>query len=503
MDAANALRTVKLASARERIAALRAAIRRAEARSETVGGTTRLLAVLKSAVEALSERLARFEDDEDNQLLDYRQTETRVHYWTQHIPVLHSFLDLLDRSDHSSAPTELIGPLTDRLCKLLPGSEVILVADSSLNYSIVEIGGPLRRLLDELGVDPPRDFPQRVFRVAVPAVEHDQVLLHCILSHELGHPLSETFEIDKKLPSIKIDEQLLKEIYNLAKATSSDSEGQQQEFPFDELQFISLVSSRVNSTISNWIQELASDLFGLLCFGPAYLYAFIHFFSSAFRLDAASATHPPTRLRLKSLFKLLDAGYPSTRKEPAQADATIRQLVSSEYSDDGMRPSLEGSRGSHIGLSSPASDFLEGWRQIATEKIDIERGRMIEALAARTLMQEGLLDKLQSAAVSSYPKQHTYTATEYAEALRELCPLIDHCIPPVEVWRESNAACADPVSILNAGWEARILGLADFSQHLAPDDRRDPLALSRAFNSFLRKTIELNEAARLWSKATR
>jgi hypothetical protein len=58
------------------------------------------------------------------------------------------------------------------------------------------------------------------------------------------------------------------------------------------------------------ITELSSDVYGVLTFGPAFLFSFLHFTAGFQRLDASAVTHPPGRLRLRPQFMALDEMYP-------------------------------------------------------------------------------------------------------------------------------------------------------------------------------------------------
>ena len=395
-------------------------------------------------------------------LLSEQELETSIQGKTSLLPILHMLLEMVDRSDVSSVRPELLASLRRRIRLHFPQAEVILVSKIHLNYSIVEIRAPLESMLKQYGILLPSDFPQPLFLATIPAVEHDQALLHCILGHEIGHALYDSTGIESRILPIQIDEQYLKQLKTGAVKPDEGENADGSAQPLDEVSSRSALTEGVNTTVTNWIRELASDVFGLMTFGPAFLFAFLHFTAAHQRLDSAGETHPPGRLRLRLQFRLLDKNYPLD------------------------------------GFSPPTSSFLADWRQIA-QAIPLPSSNPIEHLA-RTSITDDVLDRIVNAVETALPKGIAYRADRYRRSVTELVELINAHVPPSEVLRPGATSYeqTDLVDVLNAGWETLLGGFTNFKTGLkTPNDVQVQIKL----NELLMKAIELHDAVLTWREA--
>src|SRR5258708_7242297 len=93
--------------------------------------------------------------------------------------------------------------------------------------------------------------------------------------------------------------------------------------PHSELLARQIATQEITDRINNWIEEITCDLIGIFLFGPAFYFAYTYFLLSFSRLDNASKTHPPIRLRLKLMTQLLSERYPRTTLRPTIATAVV------------------------------------------------------------------------------------------------------------------------------------------------------------------------------------
>jgi len=466
METREAFTRLKLSSIGDRCEALDRALDALQSHVHASPASKLVISGIKLALKALKEKLKRFQEDPDLEVLKDNELELRIHTVSHTLPYLHKILALIENSDVNAVPAELTAPIRRKIKDLFPSAEVIIVSSTELNYTIVDIMQYLKGdIWEKLGCQIPEGFPSKILRVSVPSVEHDQALLHCIIAHEIGHALYQENSLQKKIVDFEIPPDYLKRelvaIYSeIAKTKEQSPQG---ELPFDELEFRQSVTSRVNEVLPGWIQELGADIFGLLLFGPAYLFACVHFSLATGTLDNVSISHPANRLRLKVLFETLDARYP-----------------------DGTMYSIETSR------------FLDVWRNIAHMEQQVG---VIEAIAIYAIKEHDVLRKLQQEVEATIDAQHIFTKESYSSSLETLCPLIDAYVPPCEFLGDRRYQPAALVGILNAGWERFLSGLDKFRTHLPHSEKLTPFQLTLKFNSFLLKSMELNEAIAAWTKA--
>jgi hypothetical protein len=282
------LREIKLKTAEERCHALSLAVESFERLLDASEGRGSVLAGVKLALDELRKYLQSLKSDTGLTDLADDELETKIHFKTRIIPYLHEILGLVEHSDVASVPAELITPIGRKLKQLFPKARIMVVSSSELNYSFIEIVQFFQGVWNVLECARPKGFPEKIFRISVPAVEDDQVLLHCMLGHEIGHPLYTTNHVESKLLPVELDQAT---VSNLAKRIKTQLESSDPaDSTFGELALKTMITSRVHSVVSRWIEELGADLFALSIFGPSFLLAFIHFVSGFLLLDDASDT---------------------------------------------------------------------------------------------------------------------------------------------------------------------------------------------------------------------
>lgn len=454
------IKKTKLASTRERCLALRSELERYQSTTQLPAAPRYVVNALVKATLDFEEYLDELEKDPDLDLLTEDELENKIHFVSQHIPYLHMFLALILPSRIGGIPFELAAPLRREILKFFPDAELLVVSSPELNYRIRELAGPLRIFFDEIRRDPPADLPPTIFHVSFPSVEYDHALLHSVFAHEFGHPLYSEKNIEGKILPIKIDEDLIRFIYSNIKARASA----QTDF-IEEVEFRNQVTKAVNDTITNWIKEIAADLYAILLFGPAYLFAFIRLIVSFRRLDSGSISHPPPRLRIRLMFELLDEIFPKERT-----------------------------------YSKTTKAFLDEWRSIGQRDINFG-GRISSMVADSSLEKARAYDKLKRNVRRSLRRSQKYYATAYKKDVSSLTKYIRANVPPVEDIRNRKYSLATLVGILNAGWECFLSDLQEFRKNLPRASTLSRHEVNVEFNKFLLKAMELNDVKRSWEEA--
>lgn len=455
MSHASRLTEVKVQSSLDRCTAFGLALVNLEAKIQTSPATRLVLSLLRQINDNLAESIRSLHTTPDLDLLTPSEVERRVHRVSRNIPYLYTILGLIEHADAASVPSDLIAPLRREAQELLPGAELIVVAEPTLNYSISDIGAHLRLILTRLKLAVPNDFPTYIYRVALPSVDFNQTLLHCILAHELGHPLYEQRNIGKHISPIEVDEELVRRVHE-----SLESElrriAEEEELDLELLRspilLPTLIAKRLKSLVVNWIAELSCDVFGLCLFGPSYLYAYIYFSSGFQLLDNASESHPPNRLRLRALF------------------VALNKLYSGDAFSEGTKT------------------FLESWQSVADQ--DFDGLAVDEEVALKILERNDILKKIADAVQVSLDRSNQlYDQATYTRDLEQVGPSVRAQIPPSTIGDDLTFDAVDLKAILNAAWEEYLGGMRNFGSRLPAERARTPFGLVQSFNGFILKCM--------------
>jgi hypothetical protein len=291
------------------------------------GAPKRAIELLKALLEAIGQEI------------DQSSDERAIVLICGVIRGMGTLLQHFDNAHTAQTPRGLPQMLGALMARLEPSATLVAWPQSSYNYTIRDLLAPLKHMTQSLlskqagqaafaNVAGPLNF------VSFPRIERDNVLLHAIFGHELGHPLATEFlESERTTPRYstalrRVTDSLMTH-YNLStggKGALVGSPEQMKAF-VDGLRRVLVLRKR-------GLQELISDCVGVLIFGPSALFASYDILSLG-ELDEApgTGTYPPRRFRLRILKNLLDAeGYTSTLEsalqtaEPSISAALARYL---------------------------------------------------------------------------------------------------------------------------------------------------------------------------------
>ena len=463
MDSHRRIAALKIQSAQDRASAIVEEICRVENRVYASPGSKHLLRFVKDAAIKLQGLLEAERKIADTEPLSASELETRLHRTTKLIPYLHMLLGFVEGSDVNRAPGQLIQRLRRYVRSIIPESEIFVSAKAELNYSILDIAKPLRKLFSDSLSDTPLQsscqlLPQLLFVVNIPAVEAGEILIHGLLAHELGHPLYEKHALaDKLLPNIKVKDELIK---NLVKVLSEARKGQQNPTP--ELSLRERVTEEVTSRTAGWVVELSCDAIGIRLFGPAMFFAAVHLMIAFKHLDEGSKTHPPSRLRIKLMIRMLKQLY-SVDKWHDQLQAFMRDL------DE---------------ISADAIAARNMFDQLAIESID-----------------DRALDLIADTSSLAVLETQSYGAKQYADDSTDLTRLLINYIPPGERGSYGYAASVELASIINAGWHVFLCDFETFRKGLHVGDREARLAAKTKLHELILKALEISEMKTAWEEA--
>jgi hypothetical protein len=460
-DQGEELKRLKLESARERYQAIEAALKHFQGRIESSPATRKVIHLILRAITKIEKFIEDETANEDLLLLTDDELESRIHRVTRIIPAIHWLVSIVERSDVTAVPAEIAAPLRREIDTLYSAkAELIVTSSTDLNYSIQSLPIIKIKKLFNLDDEDLKEFPERLFIASLPSIEYDQALQHCIFGHELSHPLWDEHSIQNRLPPLIVDK---KKLTKLVEKFQKQAAGPTKDFPLEAFAEAIRAPQRVQSATVKWCEELTSDLFALAFLGPAFIFSVIYFTCSFERLDFASDTHPPSRLRLNLLFRFLDILY------------TEKTMFSQE-----------------------TAEFLMKWRHIGDAAIVVEDE--VHEIVLDTIANSKLYAGLPSIVHDLLSNLPSYTQDNYKNDIKVLCPLIDAQIPPAEYLSEGKYKPATFAGILNAGWECYLRGLTEYQARLPPGRKATTYDLKRSYNSFLLKSLELNETIRSWNE---
>jgi hypothetical protein len=187
--------------------------------------------------------------------------EQAVKRYCKFLPYLCNLLEYIEGSEIENTPAELINPLRRLTKACLPNAEVIFRSYSQLNYSYA----PLTKLLREAFKDDTftgfvQSLPNFFAVISFPKVEANNVLLHCMVAHEIGHGLyQEKNLVDKLIPLVKMDEPTIDGLAKRIVEGESNKQNVSGKNPLtdvyvsESLSVKGILTHGINKIIENWV----------------------------------------------------------------------------------------------------------------------------------------------------------------------------------------------------------------------------------------------------------
>ena len=203
--------------------------------------------------------------------------------------------EFLESSDVLAIPAAIAVYLEGASRLVLPDASLCLRADNDFNYSFEPLATTINQVITAGGLISRLPEPLALFRF--PAVARDDVLLHAILAHELGHFVDEYADLYGQvlnvagLPLFQMTKTRIASGLGLDLSATSDS----------------LLATRILAIFDNWLRELISDLVGVRLLGPAFALAAVELSDVNEEPGQGSTTHPPSSMRLHLIQSELDS----------------------------------------------------------------------------------------------------------------------------------------------------------------------------------------------------
>lgn len=462
MDSYQQIALLKLQSAQDRARAIAEEVTRVETKLYTSPGCNRVLRFVSKAASEIHNVLEGEKSLANSGILDPAEFEVRLQRTIKIIPVLHRLIGFLEGSDVHRSPGQLIQPLRRYAQSIIPSSDIVVSSKPELNYSIQEIAASLRKLFSDTPLQSACSLlTDLLFVINIPAVESDQILIHAILSHELGHVLYDQQQLaEKLLPEIKLRDDLVR---SLVKSLSESTK--QQLDPAAELWFREQATQQVTDRITSWVMELSSDAIGIRLFGPCLFFAATNLMTSLSHVDHSSRTHPPTRLRLKLMLMML------------------KQLYKVDQWNDNLR------------------EYIKPWEEVAAGAIQVKV--KFDQIAIESINTDKVLQLVIDASSLAVPEKSCYTSERFMDDTANLTPFLMKLIPPGELGPLGKEMPVDLVSIINAGWYVHLCRFDDFRKNLHAKAASTRFGTATKLRELVLKALEISETRTAWEEARR
>lgn len=344
-------------------------------------------------------------------------------------------------------------PSFERLVKqLVPDKQVMLRPKWNYNYSVTlsDFRKSYLTALEEFSDFVPdidiqselRSILKNPFHIiAFPALERENILLHTLLGHELGHLFAQRFLSEAKKTEFK--ELIVAQVELVTEhemRREGFSEARSGPLIWPEIRR-KRIARNVNFALEYWVralEELLSDIAGAILFGPAALFSTLEMaMQQGFDIPPSPETsfYPPWRMRLREVLRVVgtstDSGFfPIPDSIFGSADAAERaERVNEKYRfvEDICRE-----KGDSAAISAQPIASIAYSR--------VEKG-----------IQEGTKFLLEECHLGT--KGRRATAKVLYKQMHLLVSRLDHSIPPNALERSINdRSQVSLVEIINSAW---------------------------------------------------
>lgn len=218
---------------------------------------------------------------------------------------LGTHIQFIDMARTPSLPWSVVKPFEKFAKRLIPNITLMLIPQWEYNYSIVtaDLYEIYRELFADIGeeeIDPIfEQFSKPFHLVFFPALERKNILLHCLLGHELGHLISKKYVMDLEVDFLKNNRD---EIIKYLERQCNHLE------PLFRQELIKIGLEAACQLWKRGFEEVLSDIIGTILFGPAMLLSALEM-SIQGEMDRKPSEknkfYPPWRFRIREIYKTM------------------------------------------------------------------------------------------------------------------------------------------------------------------------------------------------------
>jgi hypothetical protein len=354
----------------------------------------------------------------------------------------HHVLPALEQGSLRTRPHEAMLAIESVLAKALPQQVVVLALAGAYHaYAEKDLWSSVRTQLGDLGLEDVLGKANLLFLgVDVPTAEKNNVLLHAILCHEVGHELVASYRwADQFLALLPGDAA----VENLA----DKIEDQEKYRGLTETERQTVLANLVarsgrsywdSGVLANWLGELLADAVALCVLGPAAAFATAELLSLRLGndLDPFNQSHPRWALRIE--LHRLHLEYREEAGNPNFEELLTAYPLAYNY--------LENVHQTYIGADGVVFD--REFEQV--EGFSLERTLQFYDALEQALHNK-LPEILRTVRKELAPRGLLYTTKDFALEVPALIEKLEALLPPSTVGVFGTETPASYAGIMNAG----------------------------------------------------
>lgn len=420
-------------------------------------GPEKLLSIISRLAEGCIRKVTQLNDKlRDNKIsaTERKNIENTIRAILFSINILYSFLRYVEATRLSRNPTGMIRPWELLVRKHNADLNIIIRPQWKYNYSyyyiikyFVQINEIVRDQTskEELSKAGPH-FPILSFA----GLERDNVLLHILLAHEIGHLIDEMKEIssinihsDDILSTFKIPQiaEKLQKYYELSLNLRSEEDklrGVTRDTPsiglFIQHEVLSQAQVELVSKIIKWLQEITADIIAVRIIGPSFIFALYQTQLAQVSKMGPAGDYPPPQVRIERCIEYWDTLDKDEKffdaKEDEEANCKDIKRCIKEYLNYIKKKESE---------ISPELSTID---RLKKERYDL----------LTEILQEAIRNSLNSIKDLIQQRIEPY---KIDNTIFQLIELLENRITPIRSEDKSGEnvfSKCDIASILNAGW---------------------------------------------------
>lgn len=384
----------------------------------------------------------------------------------------------MEETELREHPTEIMIPVRRILAGLAvsadPEVDILTGPRWEMNFGFSEVWlAQAVSLKQLLGLDLSE---RRFILFTFPAWLKENVLLNCIVGHELGHNI----DLETGISEVVLAEAREKQAF---KNLLSRSDWYSKELKGNAYQHNERYLTRL---LRQWIGELVADVIGMILLGPAFYY-------SAIEVDlirgVASPYNPPSKF-----IDIYVWSHPRLSTRNMLRTRLLRERGFFSLLPEVIKKDIENRTAMWTAARSSPAQVME-----AVPSVDWY-------VACDEVLRE-MEDRIVEQVELSLPESVHYGVEKYQGRADLLADYVGHLVPPCEL----NGEPVDDVTILNAGWLAyrddqrfnAMLGRCEFS--LSSDVIKGAEGRNqgtRILNNLVRKALSAARIHENWRQAS-
>ncbi|MED1601750.1 hypothetical protein [Alkalihalophilus marmarensis] len=402
---------------------------------------------------------------EDASMLNQQQ----INFLNQLFLHFYNLVKSVTQSNTNNHPLEVMLPLREIVNNLGGDPDFITEPTWDINYAIGDFWSHFAKVVNDNGIA--NVTVKKRIVTQFPILHKDNVLLGCIMGHELGHylDLHHSFNITEQLLPIILQDKDFEKLLPYIKCKTAK---------VDDSTLLMVLKSLVSKVcLISWLKEFVADIAGLILYGPSSHFSCEQIFmifgvsDSSHLIDSFSTTHPKkfTRsiVRNDALKKL---GY----NFPEKIEDIIDEM--------------------HQGWESAPINNME--RTVSDDYIN-QTFEMIFDNDSLSIIDEILLKNLDvifNRVRNLIPQDVHYSPTLFNNIAIPLASKLSSLIPPNEL----NGKPSDSISILNAGWLAYYMFGDEIKKERGLEKDKGDSELREILNNLIRKALTAASIHRRW-----